>query len=311
MNTFYVSLILCLIFSLNTKAQNEIAEIVLTTENGKIYGTLLTPDTKETVPIVLIIAGSGPTDRDGNNPMMKNNSLKMLAEGLLENGIASLRFDKRGIAQSKEAASSEAELRFETYVDDAISWAALLNKDERFNEIIILGHSEGALIGMLAAQKSPVKKYISLAGPGEPAGQILKTQLAGQPQAVLDQAIPIIEQLEKGQTVENVPPMMGSLFRPSVQPYMISWFKYNPSEEIAKLECPIFIVQGTTDIQVSVEDAEKLIAANEKSKLLVIEGMNHIFKTTESDKIRNLETYHDPEKPLHKELIPGLVEFIK
>lgn len=282
----------------------------LDTGTGKIEGTLLYPATSKKVPVVLIISGSGPTDRNGNNPMMTNNSLKMLAEGLSEKGIASLRYDKRGIAESKSAGPKESDLRFETYVDDAEGWVDWLEKDGRFSEICILGHSEGSLIGMIAARKKGVDKFISIAGPGSPAGEILRDQLKAQSPMAFELASPFIEKLENGETIEDVPQMLQMLFRPSVQPYMISWLKYDPRKEIAKLNKPVLILQGTTDIQVPVTEAEKLAEANKQAKMHTLEGMNHVLKESEMDMQKNAQTYNNPTLPLKKGLVDAIAKFV-
>lgn len=286
-------------------------EIILNTKSGNIKGTLLTPSITKRTPLVLIIAGSGPTDRNGNNAFMTNNSLKMLAEGLKNDGISSLRFDKRGVGESIESGLKEIDLRFEDYIQDVEEWIKLLNKDDRFSNIIVLGHSEGSLIGMIASHKQKVNKFISIAGAGISAGNIIREQLKNQPQIVLDESLPIIEKLEKGETVENISQMLYSLFRPSVQPYMISWFKYDPHKEIAKLDIPILIIQGTTDIQVSISDADKLALGNKKSQKIIIEGMNHILKDADANRKKNIETYSIPDLPLNKELIKIIVNFIE
>lgn len=282
--------------------------IQLQTEKGTISGSLLTPTGFTSGPVVLVIAGSGPTDRDGNNPMMKNNSLKFLATNLGQHGIASLRYDKRGIGQSKSAGKKEEKLRFEDYANDAAGWVSLLKKDRRFTSVIIIGHSEGSLLGMLAA--SGADKFISLAGAGQSAEKILKDQLAIQPQAVKDLAFPILDSLKAGHTVENVDPMLFALFRPGVQPYMISWFKYDPQVEIAKLKIPVLIVHGTTDIQVSTEEAQRLSRANPQAKLVLVENMNHILKTVAADRNANLATYIDPELPVSTQLVEVIREFV-
>lgn len=301
---------MCLL-TLGLFAQAEEA-LTLETETGAIHGTLTLPTATGQVPVVLIIAGSGPTDRDGNNPMMANNSLKMLAEGLQSNGIAAVRYDKRGIGQSKAAALQESDLRFEHFVADAAAWVKRLSGDERFSKIIVLGHSEGSLIGMIAARQQPgVAQYISMAGAGVPAAEILRTQLKAQAQFLLDDAQPTLLKLEQGETVDTFPPMMYSLFRPSVQPYLISWFKYDPVQELAQLDMPILIVQGETDLQVSVSDADKLAAANSRSQKSIIAGMNHVLKESETDRMKNLQTYSMPNLPLQRELMGVLVAFIR
>lgn len=304
------ALLLLLTISLTIVSQSE-EEVVLKTETGNIYGSLLIPVEPEKPAVVFIIAGSGPTDRNGNNPMMSNNSLKMLAEGLQENGIASLRFDKRGIAESQASGTEENDLRFDHYVQDAEAWIKLLIESNRFSEIIVLGHSEGSLIGMIASVRNEVAKFISLAGAGLPAGDVIREQLKTQPSIVLDPSLVILDKLENGETVEEVPQMLFSIFRPSVQPYMISWFKYDPRKEISKLDIPILILQGTTDLQVSVADAENLATANPKSHTEIIEGMNHVLKASEADRQKNLLTYSLPDLPLKEELVGIIVHFIK
>lgn len=307
MNQFFL---FCMFFFsvLAGKAQDK--EAVLHTPAGDIYGTLTGPDSKT---VVLIISGSGPTDRDGNNPMMKNNSLKMLAELLQKNGIASLRYDKRGIAQSKAAGPEETDIRLETYVNDAKEWVKYLKNNKHFKHILIAGHSEGALTGLLAAQANPdVNGYISIAGAGIPMGQLLEKQLKNQPQPVLDMCIPIIRKLEQGDTVGNVSPLLYSLFRPSVQPYLISCFKYNPALEITKLTQPVLIIQGTTDIQISTEDAEQLAKARPESRKTIIPNMNHVLKTcTTTDQASQIAAYSNPEMPLHPELEKVIIPFIQ
>lgn len=259
--------------------------ITLQTSTGEIFGTLTIPGRPDRIPVALIISGPGPTDRDGNNPMMKNNSLKILATELSKNGIATLRYDKRGVADSKAAAKSEKDLRFDDYVSDAKEWIYLLKKDNRFSEVIIVGHSEGSLIGMLAGMS--INKFISIAGFGQSVDKVLKEQLS----LVQDLSFPIIDSLKHGNTIETVPPMLNSLFRPSVQPYMISWFKYDPQDEIKKLSIPILILQGTNDIQVGVGNARRLSNANPNAELFLITGMNHILRITDGNRQANLATY--------------------
>jgi pimeloyl-ACP methyl ester carboxylesterase len=282
--------------------------LVLKTSSGDLSGTLLLPQSIGKGLVALIISGSGPTDRNGNNPAMKNNSLKLLAEALAASGISSLRYDKRGIAQSAGSMKKEEDLRFENYVNDAKDWIGLLRKDQRFKKIVVIGHSEGSLIGMLAA--SGADKYISIAGPGQSADKLIKDQLRSQPQQIQDMSFPLIDSLKNGQTVTNPSPMLASLFRPSVQPYLISWFAYNPAEVIKNLTIPVMIVQGTNDIQVPVSEAKLLAAANEKASLVLIDKMNHVLKLTEADRQANLKAYNDPSMPLAPEFVKSVTAFI-
>ena len=292
-------------------AQTSSQDFMLTTASGQLAGTLLYPASTDQVPLALIIAGSGPTDRDGNNPMMQNNSLKMLAEGLAAHGIASVRFDKRGVGASKAALQNERDIRFDHMIADVNGWVDTLAADPRFSGITVIGHSEGSTIGMIAAQDDAVERYISIAGPGTKAADKLKEQLTRQAPMIMDQALPIFEQLEKGELVEEVPPLLNALFRPSVQPYLISWFKYDPQAEIAKLDKPVLVVQGTTDLQVSVADAELLLKGNERAEALTIQEMNHVLKAATADAGENMATYADPDLPLQAGLVKGIVEFMR
>lgn len=281
---------------------------------GDVYGTLLLPESGSKVPVVLLIAGSGPTDRDGNNPMMKMNTLKMLAESLQKNGIASLRYDKRGIAASAKAGEKESDIRFEDYIDDVRTWIEFLKKDPRFDRIVIAGHSEGSLIGMIASQDNPaVGKFISIAGTGMPAGQILKRQLKAQPQPIQDLCFPIIDKLAQGDTVGKVSPLLSSLFRPSIQPYLISWFKYDPAVEIAKLKIPVLILQGTHDLQCNTEDANLLASAYPTAEKVLIPNMTHVLKDCDSmDQATQLSrVYSETDLPLNPTLTETIVRFVK
>lgn len=287
--------------------------IVLKTPTGDICGTLAIPEHPKRTPVVIIIAGSGPTDRDANSTLgIKTNSYKMLAAGLAKNGISSLRFDKRGIGESKASVTNEIDLRFDTYINDVIGWIALLKQDKRFSGIIILGHSEGSLIGMIAAEKGEVSKFISFAGAGRPIDLVLKEQLQKQlPPDLMEESNKIIDSLKAGFTVSKVNPVLLSLYRPSVQPYMISWLKYDPAREISKLKIPVLIIQGKTDIQVSTEDARLLSTAKPDAQLLLIDNMNHIMKESDSDLQKNYATYRNPDLPLKSGLVDEIAGFIK
>jgi uncharacterized protein len=287
-------------------------EIALQTPTGSISGTLTISAGSESSPVVLIIAGSGPTDRDCNSPLgIQTNAYKMLAEDLARLGISSLRFDKRGIGESQAAMSAESVLRFETYIHDVVSWISLLKADERFSEVVLLGHSEGSLIGILAAQQAEADRFISVAGVGRPADKLLQEQLKSQlsPQ-LMEESNQILDSLRAGLTVDKVNPFLAALYRQSVQPYLISWIKYDPAVELSKLTIPVLIIQGTTDLQVKEEDAKLLSAAKPDAKLLLIKNMNHVLKESDEDIQNNRTTYSKADLPLKSGLVSEIVHFI-
>lgn len=298
--------------------------ITLETPTAVLYGTLERPQSRSAVPVVLIISGSGPTDRDGNLPQFPgaNNSLKLLAEALAARGIASVRYDKRGIGETGKAMllaagktktiPREEDLSFENYIDDAVRWGKQLLADRRFSTLTVLGHSEGSLIGMVAAQRIGAASFVSIAGPGRPVQHTILEQVKPQFSPELLMKIEeILEQLVAGKNVASVPAELTILFRPSIQPYMISWLRYDPAKEVARLRIPILIVQGTTDSQVHQGDGKTLTAGNEAAKLLLIEGMNHVLKTVPNDRAKQVSSYSDPNLPVTPELISRLTEFVR
>jgi pimeloyl-ACP methyl ester carboxylesterase len=263
---------------------------------------------------VLLISGSGPTDRNGNSAGLpgENNSLRMLAEALATRGIASVRYDKRGIGASRSAMGSEAELRFEMFADDAATWTRQLRADSRFSTVTVVGHSEGSLLGILATRQANADAFVSIAGVGRPAAQVLHEQLVARaPAALVEEADRAMARLVAGQTADSISPALAALFRPSVQPYLISWFRYDPSAELRKLDVPVLITQGTTDIQVAVQDARLLAAADPKATLAIIDGMNHVLKMVTADQTAQVRSYSDPALPVAPQLIDAIATFVK
>jgi alpha-beta hydrolase superfamily lysophospholipase len=285
----------------------------LETATGTIHGTLLLPAAASgRVPVALIIAGSGPTDRDGNTPLLpgKNDSLRLLAESLAASGVASVRYDKRGIGASAGAAARESDLRFTTFVDDAVGWLAWLRADGRFSRLAIVGHSEGSLIALLAAQRAPVERLVSLAGAGRPAAEVLTEQLERTlPPELFAASMRILGELLAGRAAVEVPPQLLVVFRPSVQPYLISWLPIDPAAELARLTIPVLVAQGTTDIQIAVADAERLARGSAHATLEVIDGMKHQLKEVR-EPAQQTAAYSDPTLPLHPRLVDLLRRFV-
>lgn len=294
-------------------AQAAEAAVTLAAPPGILQGTLDVPEGKGPFSLVVILPGSGPTDRDGNSPGMgvRTDAYKQLAAALAAKGIATLRYDKRGIGGSSLAIADEKSLRFDTYVDDAIAWIAQERKDPRFNRFFIVGHSEGSLIGILAAQRTKLDGYVSLDGAGRPAPVVLHEQIAKSAPNFLAQSDAIAAQLRLGQPVDDVPEELMSLYRPAIQPYLMSWFKLDPAAELAKLKIPVTIVQGEADIQVPVSDAKLLAAADPSATLIVVPGMSHVLKhvagTTQAEE---MTAYTDPSLPLDPAVVQAIVDLV-
>jgi pimeloyl-ACP methyl ester carboxylesterase len=279
---------------------------------GQLAGTLLVPQTGTPMPVVLLISGSGPTDRDGNGPGITPASLRQLAESLAARGIATLRFDKRVVGGSLSAMLPEAQLSFELLAEDVAAWLRFLAADRRFKPVIVAGHSEGALLGLLAMRAAPAAGYVSIAGPARPADEVLHDQLAKQlPAPLLAESDSIMARLKRGATVDSVPAMLASLFRPSVQPYLRSWFKYSGQEELARVTRPCLIVQGSHDLQVQPVEADLLAKANPRCRVARIDGMNHVLKATPADMAGQMPSYRAPDTPLAPGLVDVITEFVK
>ena len=288
-------------------------EISLTSSIGTlIYGTLLSKNKNQ--KLAIIIPGSGPTDRDGNNPLgVAADSYKMLAHALDSQNIASFRYDKSFIGKSTVTGFKEEDVSFENSIQDVENIIDYLQDTLGYKNIFLIGHSEGSLIGMVVAQRKKIKGYISLAGMGRPFDTIVEEQLntQGWADSLQTKATFIFDQLKKGNVVKDIPAPLKVLFNKSIQPYLISLLKYNPVQEIKKVNCPILIVQGSCDMQITEEDAENLHTANKKSSLEIIQGMTHTLKDAGNNCAEQNKTYMDSSIPLDAHLIKFVSGFIQ
>ncbi len=289
--------------------------IQLATPTGNLHGTWTTPEGCDPFPTVLFHVGSGPTDRDGNSvgaPGTNDGHLQ-LAEELQDRGIASVRYDKRGVAESADALGPVREVVVDTYVDDLRGFVDLmLEQPDAFGPITILGHSEGAVFATLvagAAAPGEIDGLLLVAGPGRNLADVLRTQLEqniGDPDLLVT-ALAVIDQLEMGNTVEMVPADLLSLFHPSVQPYLISLFAVDPAASLSQVEVSTGIIAGTDDIQVPPSEADVLQAAKPDATIHVIEGMTHTLKDVGQGQDA---AYFDPAVPLADGLVDAVIEHV-
>jgi pimeloyl-ACP methyl ester carboxylesterase len=278
---------------------------------GGLAGTLVRPKV-DRPPAALLIAGSGPTDRDGRSRSVAAPYLKNLAEGLAERGIGSLRFDKRGVAQSAAAAPSEQDLRFDHYVTDAARWVAWLRERGDFGSVAIAGHSEGALIAMRGSLQTPVNSLVLLAPPGRPFGTVVRDQLrqTPMPQSLLDEALTTLGALERGESAPSVNPALSALFRPSVQPYLRSMIAINPAHELSAVRARVLIVSGGRDLQITSDDIAALIHARPDAEQYDRASMNHVLSDAPDDREGNVLIYADPTAALAPGLVDAVAAFI-
>lgn len=277
--------------------------------NRFIDGTLLKPEQAQKPNLVILIAGSGPTDRNGNQNFLINDAIKKTAIGLRDKGIASYRYDKRIVKQIKKG-KVDPNINFRDFVTDAIAVIKFMKASKKFNHIYVAGHSQGSLVALAAANKEKVNGVISLAGAGQSIDGVIKEQInKTAPMFNADTEL-VLQTLKSGKTTDKFPEALASIFNLGVQPFMISWMRYNPIKEIKKLSAPVLIINGTKDLQVSEKEAQALKDAKPKAELKIIENMNHVLVTVEGDDLENAKTYNKAKLPLADGLIDSIAEFI-
>lgn len=287
--------------------------VLLKTLTGTVSGSLVMPKNPSgKIPVVLIVADGGATDRDGNNLKtgITANTYKLLANDLGKNGIASVRYDKRLVGASVTK-GKESELRIEDYSDDAMGLVNMLNDDQRFSKIILFGHGEGALVSSIAINDAPVKGFISAEWPADRADKILADQMKSKPQFLQDEFKTFMDSLKKGKTTDHIDPSLYYIARPGIQNFILSWCRYDPIRGIKRIKVPVLIIQGSTDKVVTVSNGQRLKKAKSDATLLEIKNMNHVLKEAPDDDEQNVATYGKPDLPLKPELIPAIVEFVK
>ena len=298
---------ICLFIGMTTFTDAQNFSSTEITINRYVDGTLLVPESVENPPLVIIIAGSGPTDRNGNQSFMKNNMLKKLAERLSENGVATFRYDKRVVKQLKTR-TFDKNIRFDDFVTDAKS--VVTHFKPSYASIIIAGHSQGSLVGLLATEAG-VNGFISLAGAGNPIDQIILEQITKTAPFFTDDTKRVIETLKSGKTTTDFPPALASIFNLEIQPFMMNWMEYNPHERIEDLEITVLLINGTKDLQVSVMEAQLLKDHKADAELVIIENMNHLLFEINGDDLVNTKSYNELNHPIMSQVIEVMLNFIQ
>lgn len=290
-------------------AQENIFEISDLSINQFIDGTLLTPTKIDNPSLIIIIGDSGPIDRNGNQNFQKNNNLKKLAEGLVKNGIATYRYDKRIVKQIRKG-NVDKNIMFTDFVNDAISIVNYFNEKDAYNSIYILGHGQGSLVGMLASKEN-VSGFISVAGSGKSIDQVILEQIEQTVPGLTEESQVAFQYLKEGKTTTIYPPPLESIFNIENQPFISSWMQFNPQTNIAELHIPALIISGTKDLQVPVDEAKLLNESSQNGTLLIIENMNHVLFPILGDDLENSKSYNESFRQLSPELIPAILEFVK
>ncbi|MEL6374665.1 MAG: alpha/beta fold hydrolase [Pseudomonadota bacterium] len=281
-----------------------------------LHGTLLRPADRESA-VVVIIPGSGPTDRDGNNRHgVRAAPYRLLAQGLARRGIASVRFDKRGMFASRAAVPDANAVTLAAYARDVKRWVATALRQTRQPCAWLVGHSEGGLVALVAAQRQPkLCGVILVAAPGRPFGTILREQLAANPAnaPLLPAALAAISRFERGQRVDvrGLHPALQRLFAPSVQAFLIDLMAHDPAKLASTVRLPLLIAQGDKDIQVTLADARRLKAHAPRAVFKRLAETNHVLKRVTGDsRAANIATYANPRLPLAPGVIDAIAGFI-
>lgn len=304
------SFVLCFFISLLSLSQAQDKTFTETPLNINMFidGTLTLPLNANNSSLAIIIGGSGPTDRNGNQNFLKNDALKKLAHALASNGISSFRYDKRIVKQIQQR-NIDPNILFNDFVTDAISVINYFKKSKQYKDIYIIGHSQGSLVGMLAA-KDRADGFISLAGAGQNIGDVLVEQISTTAPQFTEDTKNIVEKLKSKKKVNEYPEALASVFRKDIQAFMMNWMEYTPFELIKELKLPILIVNGSKDLQVSIDEAKLLKEYASDAEIYIIEKMNHVLVEIEGDDLENSKSYNEPYRKISPKLIKHISTFI-
>ncbi len=295
-------------FLLQTIAQEKEYNSAIVKINRYVEGSLITPYSDiEEVPLVIFIMDSGAINRDGNDRMSKNDSFKELSYELAKRGVASFRFDKR-LFKIEKLGIREHEITLNHFITDVNSIVEYFKKSGNYTNLILAGHGQGSLIGMIAA-KNNVDRFISIAGSAQSMDQVIIEQLMKEaPELGKNASVAFAELKEKGRTT-NYNPALESIFGYKLQSFMRSWIKFVPSEEIKNLEIPILIIHGDKDIQVDPTEAERLKESVPTADYVIIKNMNHILKEIKGNRLENYKSYNEGWRKIMPEFIDAIVNF--
>lgn len=267
-------------------------EVVVDAVDARLAGTLLLPKTgKRPFPAVVTITGSGQQTRDEPLPipgLERYGLFKQLAEHLAAAGVAVLRVDDRGVGGSSGRETLEKATTFDFAADTAAQVKYLMSRPEiDKRRIFLVGHSEGGVIApFVAVSHASVAGIVLMAGTGKPGAEVIMDQVAAvlaesasisaeEKKAVLDKQREMLRAAVEGRSLEGMPPVMTTA-------WYREFLKYDPVPTIRKVKCPILILHGALDRQVTVEQAEILAeaakaAGNKQVTLKVYPQLNHLF----------------------------------
>ncbi len=287
-------------------------EIKLKVKDGYIYGNILEPRENKNDTIVIITAGSGPTDRDGNSPFLdgRNDSLKYLAYRLKDKGIASFRYDQRSSGKSYKSLTDK-NIEFDYLVDDLVECIRYVKETKDFNNIYLIGHSQGALISVLAAQQEKVDGVVTIAGALRTIDKILVEQFERQGTELANILKEELKKIKAGKESSAENKEIKQLLSGENGEFVRRWMEYDPAAEIKKLDTHVYFIYGTSDLQVKPVEVNYLGDTIKNNNIKILKDMNHVLKVSPEDEKENFKRYSFPNYSLHPDLVISIEEFIQ
>ena len=304
----YVSMLFFLLVTISFAQEKEYNSAIIKI-NPYVEGNLVTPYADDKVPLLIFIMDAGAINRDGNDRMSKNETFKKLSRELAKHGIASFRYDKRIFAMDRMGVR-ENEISFKNFIDDAIETIDYFEKNNDYSKIILAGHGQGSLVGMIAA-RDRANAFIGIAGNANSIDNVIIDQLAEQAPGLDKSASLAFKQLRENGRATVYEPALESIFRYDLQPFMRTWLQYNPKEEIAQLDIPILLLYGKKDIQVNTSEGEKLKEVAPDAQFVAIDNMNHILSEIKGNRLENHISYNESWRPIMPAVISTLATFVK
>jgi len=304
MNKLIKTLIVIISFTSQLSSQNVLEFNIPINKN--VSGTLLKSEKELNSKIVILIGGSGPIDRDGNQSFMKTDMLKKLAFSLSKKGLATFRYDKR-IVNQIISGNIDKNMMFDDFVDDAVSVINYFKS--KYKTIVIAGHGQGSLVGLLCLDQN-VSGFISISGVGSPIDKIIESQISKTAPLLLEDTKKTLEIMRNGNRTEDFPIALSSIFNIDIQPFLINWMQYNPSDIIANVSIPCLIIIGDKDLQVEVEEAKILNNSAQNSELLIVKNMNHVLVEIKGDELSNFKSYNNPNLEIAPNVCEKIIDFI-
>ncbi|HTN18289.1 MAG TPA: alpha/beta fold hydrolase [Chitinophagaceae bacterium] len=289
------------------------ADFTISRNKTTLYGTLVKPAAaRKKVPVVLLITGTGQMNRNLNLGLGRgSDAYKMLADSFASAGIASVRFDKRGVGASAAALKHDSLLRFEDHILDVVACLEKIRQSKQFGPVYLVGHSEGALVALIVANRVKVQGVVCMETLGERSDIALGKQLNKNTPGKPTEVDTILSQIRAGHRVKVQNKYLITVFRPSIQPYMSSLFSYDPREEIKKIKVPVLLINGTNDLQVPADNVQLLQQANPAVAVRMIPRMNYMLKEVPEELEVNVASYNDPSLPISAALVQEIIRFCR